>query len=46
MRIKDAWLIKVSLTIVSTIHEAQLAFNHLSDNGTTSAVLLFSHPKI
>jgi hypothetical protein len=44
--IKGAWLIKVGLTTVSTIKDAQLAFKRLSDEGVTSAILLLSHPKI
>jgi hypothetical protein len=45
-RFKGAWLIKVGDTPVSTINEAQLAFQRLQNNGTSRSVLLFSHPEI
>jgi hypothetical protein len=44
--IKGVWLIKVSKDTVSTIDDAQKAFQRLLDSGTPLAVLLFSHPKI
>ncbi len=43
-RIKGAWLIKVGPHTVSTIAEAQSAFSMLSHDGSTHAILLFSHP--
>jgi hypothetical protein len=45
-QIKGAWLIKVGDDTVSTINNAQKAFQCLLDIGTPLAVLLFSHPKI
>jgi hypothetical protein len=41
-----AWLIKIGSTMVSTISEAQLAFQVLHDNGTLFVTLLFSHPEL
>jgi hypothetical protein len=41
-----AWLIKIGCTMVSTISEAQLAFQALYDAGTPFVTLLFSHPEL
>ncbi len=45
-RIKGARLIKVGEVTVSTIKDAQLAFQCLSDEGTPLGVLLFLHLEI
>ena len=45
-RIKGAWLIKVGSMNVSTILEAQQAFQHMVDSGGTQGTLLFSHPEL
>ncbi len=41
-----AWLIKVGPSEVSSILNAQAAFQVLYDSGTPSATLLFSHPEL
>jgi hypothetical protein len=41
-----AWLIKIGCTMVSTISEAQLAYQALYDAGTPFVTLLFSHPEL
>ena len=41
-----AWLIKIGSTMVSTISEAQLAFQVLYDDGIPFVTLLFSHPEL
>jgi len=45
-RIKGAWLIQIGPTVVSTIAEAQQAFQELSASAVPSVTLLFSHPEI
>jgi hypothetical protein len=45
-RIKGAWLIKIGNTTVSSIAEAQLAFQHLALAGASSIPLLFLHSEI
>jgi hypothetical protein len=46
VNLHGAWLIKVGLSEVSSISDAQAAFQALYDSGTPSATLLFSHPKL
>ena len=41
-----AWLIKIDDTTVTTIDHIQKVFQTLSDNGATSAHLLFAHPEV
>jgi hypothetical protein len=45
-RIKGAWLIKIGNSTVSSIEEAQRAFQHLGSASVSSIPLLFSHPEI
>jgi hypothetical protein len=45
-RIKGAWLIKIGDTTVSSIEEAQCAFQHLGSAGMSLIPLLFLHPEI
>ncbi len=44
--LRGAWLIKIGSTMVSTISEAQLAFQVLYDDGIPFVTLLFSHPEL
>ena len=46
LRIKGAWLIKIGDRTVTTLAEAQDAFQQLSSNGITTVPLLFLHPEI
>ena len=46
LRIKGAWLIKISETTVSAISDAQTAFAALYTAGTPSVTLLFGHLEI
>jgi hypothetical protein len=45
-QLKGAWLIKINNTAISTIAEAQTAFDNLSSAGVSSVTLLFLHPEI
>jgi hypothetical protein len=46
VNLRGAWLIKIGTTVVSTISEAQSAFQALYTAGTPSVTLLFSHPEL
>jgi hypothetical protein len=46
LRIKGAWLIKIGDRTVTTLAEAQDAFQQLSSNSITTVPLLFLHPEI
>jgi hypothetical protein len=41
-----AWLIKIDGKSVTTIEDARKVFESLSNNGATSAHLLFAHPEV
>ena len=45
-RLRGAWLIKIDDKPVTTIDDARKVFGTLSDNGATSAHLLFAHPEV
>jgi hypothetical protein len=45
-RIKGTWLIQIGPIVVSTIDEAQQAFQELSNSAVPSVILLLSHPEI
>ena len=44
--LRGAWLIKIGGTRVSTIQEAQLAFQTIYAAGSPSVTLLFAHPEL
>jgi hypothetical protein len=45
-RVKGAWLIKIRNTTVTTIDEVKLAFKLMQESGSTSRILLFTHPEV
>ena len=45
-RLRGAWLIKIDGKSFTTIDDARKVFESLSDNGATSAHLLFAHPEV
>ena len=45
-RLRGAWLIKIDGKSVTTIEDARKVFESLSDNGATSAHLLFAYPEV
>jgi len=45
-QLRGAWLIKIAGKSVTTIDDASKVFESLSDNGATSAHLLFGHPEV
>jgi hypothetical protein len=46
MQVRDAWLIKIGTSTITSIEEAHTAFIALRDLGATSTALPFAHPEI
>jgi hypothetical protein len=46
VNLREAWLIKVGSTQISTISDAWSAFRSLYETGAPSVMLLFSHPEL
>ena len=46
VNLREAWLIKIGSTLISTISDAQAAFKALYESNSPSVTLLFSHPEL
>jgi hypothetical protein len=45
-RVKGMWLIKIGNTTVTTINKVKLAFKLMQESGSTSTILLCTHPEV